>query len=154
MDKIQNEVKAVVKALGAIAKKMEKIAKQIDSHPPVKAPKKAAVKKVAAKKTAVKKPAARKKVVKKAAAKKTTAKKAVPKKAAVKKPAPKKAAPAKQTAVVDAVFKVIKGSKKGVTVGQIKTKTGLSSKQVSNVCYKLTQKGTIVAKSRGVYTKK
>ena len=133
MNKIQNEVKAVVKALGAIAKKMEKIAKQIDSHPPVKAPKK---------------------VVKKAAAKKTTAKKAVPKKAAVKKPAPKKAAPAKQTAVVDAVFKVIKGSKKGVTVGQIKTKTGLSSKQVSNVCYKLTQKGTIVAKSRGVYTKK
>ena len=119
MKKIQNDVRAIVKALDAIVKKVEKIAKQIDDHPPVKATKKAA-----------------------------------PKKTAVKKAAAKKAAPAKQSGIVDAVFKVIKGSKKGVTVAQIKAKTGLSSKQVSNVCYKLTLKGTVIAKSRGVYVKK
>ena len=139
MKKIQNDVRAIVKALDAIVKKMEKIAKQIDDHPPVKATKKAAPKKAAAKK---------------AVARKTVAKKKVVKKTAVKKAAAKKAAPAKQSGIVDAVFKAIKGSKKGVTVAQIKAKTGLSSKQVSNVCYKLTLKGTVTAKSRGVYVKK
>ena len=144
MKKIQNDVRAIVKALDAIVKKMEKIAKQIDDHPPVKATKKAAPKKTVAKKTVAKKTAAKKTVVKKAAVKKTTAKKTTA----------KKAAPAKQSGIVDAVFKAIKGSKKGVTVAQIKAKTGLSSKQVSNVCYKLTLKGTVIAKSRGVYVKK
>lgn len=124
MNKIQNDVKAIVKALGAIAKKMENIAKQMNNHPPVKAAKKAVAKKSTARKTVVKKTVA------------------------------KKAAPTKQTGVIDAVYKVVKSSRKGVTVAQIKAKTGLSSKQVSNVCYKLTKKGTIVAKSRGLYVAK
>ena len=147
MKNIQNDLKAIVKALGAITKKMENIAKLVSSHPPVKA-----AKKTIAKKAAIKKVAAKRTVAKKGTVKRTIAKKAPAKKAAANKTVAEKAAA--QGGVIDAVSKAIKSSKKGVTVAQIRTETGLSSKQISNVCYKLTKKGTIVAKSRGLYVAK
>ena len=82
------------------------------------------------------------------------------KKAAVKKPAAankaaaKKAAPAGGKTVLDTVFDVIKRSKKGVTVAQLKIKTQLDARQLSNALYKLSKKGMVEAPSRGLYLKK
>ena len=76
------------------------------------------------------------------------------KKAAVKKTAVKKTAPAGGKTVLDTVLDVVKRSKKGVTVAQLKAKTNLNARQLSNALYKLSQKGMIQAPSRGLYAKK
>jgi len=85
------------------------------------------------------------------------AKKAAPakrKKAARKAAVRKKAAPAKGQTVLDRVHAVINRSKKGATIATLKTKTGLDSRQLSNALYKLSKKGLVSAKSRGLYVKK
>ena len=80
------------------------------------------------------------------------AKKAVP---APKAPAPKKqAVAAGGKTVLDSVYDVIKRTKKGVTVAQLKQKTNLDARQLSNALYKLAKKGQVYAKSRGLYVKK
>ena len=148
MKKIKDPLKTIAKSLISLSKKVEKIAKQADSlmpSKPVPAAKKAVAKKTVAKKTAPKKAVAKKAVAKKTVAKKTAAKK--------KPPAPK-VAPPKQLAVLDSVFDSIKRAKKGVTVAQIKEKLDLNAKQLSNALYKLSKKGKIEAKSRGLYFKK
>ena len=127
MKKLTTQLKTLSKSLDSLSKKVEKIIQDVDK---VKAPKKAA-------------PA------KKTAAKKTAAKKAVAKKAAAKK-----AAPAQQATMLDSVFDIIKRTKKGVTVAQLKEKTKLNPRQLSNALYKLTKKGKIQTKSRGLYVKK
>ena len=81
-------------------------------------------------------------------------KKTVAKKTAVKKTTVKKAAPAGGKTVLDTVFDAIKRSKKGVTVTQLKTKTKLNARQLSNALYKLSSKGMVQAPSRGLYVKK
>ena len=78
------------------------------------------------------------------------AKKAAPK----GKPAARKAAPAGGKTVLDSVYDVIKRSKKGATVAQLKEKTKLDARQLSNALYKLSKKGQVYAKSRGLYVKK
>ena len=83
--------------------------------------------------------------VKKAAAKKPVA---------AKKTSAKKVAPAGGKTVLDTVFDVIKRSKKGVSVAQLKTKTQLDARQLSNALYKLSKKGEVYAKSRGLYVTK
>jgi len=70
------------------------------------------------------------------------------------KPAAKKAAPAGGKTVLDSVYDVIKRTKKGVTVAQLKQKTDLDTRQLSNALYKLSKKGQVYAKSRGLYVKK
>ena len=118
MKKIKAQLKTLSKSLATISKQVEKITNQVDK---LQAPKKAApAKKAVAKKKVAKKKAAKKKVVKKAAV--------------------KKAAPAKQVTMLDAVLDVIKRTKKGVTVTQLKEKTKLDSRQLSNALYKLTKK--------------
>ena len=74
--------------------------------------------------------------------------------AKVKKAAAPKKAPAGGKTVLDTVFDVIKRSKKGVTVAQLKAKTQLDARQLSNALYKLSKKGLVHAKSRGLYEKK
>jgi len=133
MKKIKAQLKTLSKSLATLYKQVEKITDQVDK---LQAPKKA----VPAKKTV-----AKKKVVKKAAAKKA---------APAKKAAAKKAAPAKQETMLDSVFDIIKRTKKGVTVAQLREKTKLDSRQLSNALYKLTKKGIIQTKSRGLYVKK
>jgi predicted Rossmann fold nucleotide-binding protein DprA/Smf involved in DNA uptake len=91
------------------------------------------------------------KTVKKAAAKKPVAAK---KRVAAKKTVAKKVAPAGGKTVLDTVFDVIKRSKKGVSVAQLKTKTQLDARQLSNALYKLSKKGMVKAPSRGLYLKK
>lgn len=132
MKKITAQLKTLSKSLDTISKKVEKLIQDADK---LQAPKKAA-------------PA------KKTAAKKTAAKKAAAKKTAAKKAAAKKAAPAQQVTMLDSVFDIIKRTKKGVTVAQLKEKTKLNSRQLSNALYKLTKKGKIQTKSRGLYVKK
>ena len=86
------------------------------------------------------KPAAKKKVAKKAAAKKAVAKKAAPKKAT------------KKTTVLDSVYDVVRRSRNGATIAQLKQKTGLNPRQLSNALYKLSTRKMIEAKKRGLYT--
>ena len=76
------------------------------------------------------------------------------KKTAARKPAARRAAPAGGKTVLDTVLSVIKRSKKGVTVAQLKQKTKLDARQLSNALYKLSKKGQVYAKSRGLYVKK
>ena len=78
-----------------------------------------------------------------------------------KKAAPKLKAPVKKAkaaaggkTVLDTVYDVIKRTKKGVTVAQLKQKTNLDARQLSNALYKLSKKGQVYAKSRGLYVKK
>jgi len=127
MKKIKAQLKTLSKSLATLSLQVEKITNQVDK---LQAPQKAAP----AKKTVAKKKVAKKKVAKKAAA--------------------KKAAPAKQETMLDAVFDTIKRTKKGVTVAQLREKTKLDSRQLSNALYKLTKKGAIQTKSRGLYVKK
>ncbi|MCD4788028.1 MAG: hypothetical protein K8R09_07400 [Desulfobacterales bacterium] len=56
--------------------------------------------------------------------------------------------------VIDSVFEVIKRSRKGATIVNLKEKTGFDSRQLSNALYKLSKRGMIVSKTRGVYMKK
>ena len=74
--------------------------------------------------------------------------------AAARKPAAKKVASAGGKTVLDTVFSVIKRSRNGVTVSQLKQKTQLDARQLSNALYKLSKKGQVYAKSRGLYVKK
>ena len=126
MKKLQVELKAVAKELGKLSKQVEKVAAQVA-------------------KQAEKKPAPK---PKKKAAKKAAHQKAAPK----KKAAPAKAA--KKTTVLDAVYDVVRRARSGATIAQLKEKTGLNPRQLSNALYKLSTRGIIAAKSRGVYIKK
>ena len=126
MKKLQSQLKTISKSLVSLSKQVDKILQQISK---LQAPKATA----ATKKT------------------KTTVAKA--KKTSVKKKAVKKET-AKQMTALEAVFGVIKRSRNGATIAGLKEKTGLVSRQLSNALYKLTKKGQIVAKERGLYTKK
>ena len=83
-------------------------------------------------------------------AKKAPAKKTAAKKAPVRK---KKAAAGGKT-VLDSVFDVIKRSRKGVSIAELRSKTKLDARQLSNALYKLSKKGMVKTKSRGIYVKK
>jgi predicted butyrate kinase (DUF1464 family) len=86
---------------------------------------------------------------------KTAAKRApVKKRKAVAPKRVKKARVARGGTVLDSVLSAIKRSKKGVAIAQLKAKTGLDPRQLSNALYKLSKKGTIVTKSRGIYVAK
>jgi len=72
----------------------------------------------------------------------------------VKTSSSKKAVGEKHMTVIDSVFEVIKRSRKGATIVTLKKKTGFDSRQLSNALYKLSKRGMIVSKTRGVYMKK
>jgi predicted Rossmann fold nucleotide-binding protein DprA/Smf involved in DNA uptake len=92
--------------------------------------------------------------------------KAAPKKKAV--PAAKKAGKAEEKApekasekpsdktqtVLQQVYDVICKSRKGASIDKLKEKTNLDPRQLSNALYKLTKKGTVEARARGIYFKK
>jgi predicted Rossmann fold nucleotide-binding protein DprA/Smf involved in DNA uptake len=132
MKRLETQLKTISKNLANLAKQVDKVTTQVAKLKATKAP-------------------ARKAAPKKAAPKKAAAKKAAPKKAAAKK-APAKKATAAST-VLDRVFDVIKRSRNGATIAALKSKTKLESRQLSNALYKLSKKGKIKAKSRGVYIK-
>jgi predicted Rossmann fold nucleotide-binding protein DprA/Smf involved in DNA uptake len=124
MTNLQDQLKAVSKTLTSLSKQLEVISKKVD--------------KVPASKTASK-----------TAGKKTVA-----------KPAPKKSADVKVAAhgdasatVLDSVLDVIRRSRNGATIAKLKEKTGLEARQLSNALYKLSKRGKIEAKARGLYVK-
>jgi predicted Rossmann fold nucleotide-binding protein DprA/Smf involved in DNA uptake len=124
MKKVQSQLKTVAKQLADLAEKLEKINSQLESAPPAAKPK--------------------------AAAPVKPAKATAPAKA--KAPAAKEA-PAAKDSVLDKVYDVIRKSRNGATISNLKDKTQLESRQLSNALYKLSKKGKIKAKSRGVYIK-
>ena len=65
-----------------------------------------------------------------------------------------KAAAAGGKTVLDTVYDVIKRTQKGVTVAQLKQKTDLNARQLSNALYKLSNRSQVQAISRGLYVKK
>ena len=127
MTQTSNQLKSIAKHLTALSKKVEKLSKQVDKG-------------LAAKKTAPKSTKAKPKA-------KPKAKKAAP----VKKV--KKVNVDKGATVLNSVFDVIKKSRKGISIAQLKEKTDLNPRQLSNALYKLTKKGSIKSMSRGIYTK-
>ena len=133
MEKLKMQLNTIARSLATLSKQVEKITKQADKLQPAKT---TSAKKAVAKKKA---PAKRKAPVKKAVAKKAVA---------------KRKAPAKNKTVIDSVSGIISSSKKGVTIADLRAKTGLDAKQLSNVLYKLSKKGKIKAKARGLYIKK
>jgi hypothetical protein len=70
------------------------------------------------------------------------------------KKAPGKTARVRKNTVLDSVFNAIQRSRSGVTIPQLKSKTKLGDRQLSNALYKLTKKGLVHAKSRGIYVKR
>lgn len=127
MKKVQSQLTTVAKTLANLAQKIEKLSAQVSAAPaPAPAPKKAAPKKKAP------------------ATKKVAAKKA---------PAQKTVASDKDATVLDSVFDVIKKNRNGATIATLKDKTKLESRQLSNALYKLSKKGKIKSKARGVYIK-
>ena len=151
MKKLQDKLKAIIKSLSSLSNQVEKLSKQASKIKPAK---KATAKKTVAKKAVAKKAPAKRAVAKKAVAKKTPAKKKAAKKAPAKKAVAKKAKAVKTVTVLDSVLGAIKRSKKGATIATVKAKTQLGAKQLSNALYKLTTKGVIVAKARGLYVAK
>jgi hypothetical protein len=145
MKKLQTQLKSVAKQLATLAQKLDKLTVELGKAKPAPAAKPVRKAKAA--------PAKAKKVkaVKAKAVKRV--KKAAPKKAAAKPKAAKAAAAGKGT-VLDNVFDVIKKAKNGANIATLKKKTNLEARQLSNALYKLTKKGVIEARSRGVYFKK
>jgi predicted Rossmann fold nucleotide-binding protein DprA/Smf involved in DNA uptake len=73
---------------------------------------------------------------------------------AARKPITKKGTASRGKTVLDTVYDLIKRSRKGASIAQLKAKTELDARQLSNALYKLTKKGLIQAESRGLYLKK
>jgi predicted transcriptional regulator len=132
MKKMQTKLQSISKSLVSLSRQVDTISKQIDKLQASKSAPAAKSKKAG---TKAKKPAAK---AKKQAAKTKTSKKSK----------------AEQATVIDELLGIIKKSRNGISVARLKDKTGLVSKQVSNALYKLGKKGLIIAKERGVYTKK
>ncbi|HWR91767.1 MAG TPA: hypothetical protein VN300_05045 [Desulfobacterales bacterium] len=63
------------------------------------------------------------------------------------------AARVRRDTVLDSVFETIKRNRSGISIAQLKKKTDLGDRQLSNALYKLTKKGMVHAKSRGIYVK-
>ncbi len=79
--------------------------------------------------------------------------KAKPKKQAAAKKPLKQTVSAKQPTAVDAVFGIIKRSKKGVNIATIKQKTGYDNRKIHNIVYRLKKQGKIKSETKGVYVK-
>ncbi len=148
MKKLQAQLKTVAKTLATLMQKVESVAQQLEEGKAVPAKAKPAKAKA---KTAKAKPAKAKPAKAKTAKAKTVKTPA----AAVKKPAAKADAAAGQGAtVLDSVYDVIKKAKNGANIDTLKKRTALQPRQLSNALYKLTKKGLVEARSRGVYFKK
>jgi replication protein A-like len=136
MKKVQNTLISIADALQKLSKQFKAASKELDK---LKKASKKKAKATTAKKTVKSKA--------KAVAKKTKKKATAPKKTA-------KSKAASASSVIDAVFTAIKKTRKGITISEIKAKTKLESRQISNAVYKLSKRGQIKTTKRGVYVKK
>lgn len=132
MKKLNDQLKKIAKSLSALSSQVEKISKEAD------------------KLQSSQRAGAKKKAVKKAPAKKKAAKKSAKKIIAPKATAARQG----KATVLDSVMAAIKRNRNGASIGTLRAKTGLGARQLSNALYKLTKRGVIVTKSRGVYVAK
>ncbi len=58
-----------------------------------------------------------------------------------------------QPTAYDTFFSFIKKSKKGLSVEQLKSKTGFNDKKIANLVYKAKKQGKIKSAGKGVYIK-
>ena len=65
----------------------------------------------------------------------------------------KKAAgrPARKETAIDAVFGIIKRSRKGIDTASLKDKTGFEGRKIRDLIYRLRKQGRIKTTGRGVY---
>jgi hypothetical protein len=56
--------------------------------------------------------------------------------------------------VLETVYDVVRRSRNGASIAILRQKTGLGARQLSNALYKLSKRGRIEAKARGVYVRK
>jgi predicted Rossmann fold nucleotide-binding protein DprA/Smf involved in DNA uptake len=157
MIKLADDLKAVTKVIDALSKKLDQLSKKAEklmktaTGKKVKtkaAPGKKAVKKA---KTAPAKKAVKKKPAKATPApKKTVAKKTIKKTATTvaKKPVRKPSVSATPT---NRVLTLMKRYKNGVSISQLKARSGLSDKQISNILHRASKEGKIKRVARGVY---
>ncbi len=82
-----------------------------------------------------------------------TAAKPARKKATAKKAAPPRNLPKKAPTATDIVRTAVYRYKNGVSVAQLKKKTGFDDKKVANIVYKLKKQGAVVSPAKGVYKK-
>ena len=139
MKKFKNDLISISKSVSKIAEKLEKIAEMVEkeSVPINKLTKKAAGKKKATPKVAKKRAAPKKDEAKKTA-----------------QDAADSTDDSESESLLDRVYELVKRNRGGITVAEIKDKTGLASRQVSNTLYKLTKKGKIETVTRGTYVEK
>lgn len=55
--------------------------------------------------------------------------------------------------VLETVYDIIRRNKRGASVMDLREKTGFGPRQVSNAVYKLSRRGRIKSKGRGIYIK-
>lgn len=131
MKNMQTQLASIVAALAKLTKHLEKLSAEVTVSKPAK--------KVTAEKV-------------KAAPKKKAAP-STKKAGKVEEKTSEKAAEKPET-VLQQVFDVICKSRKGASIDKLKEKTSLDPRQLSNALYKLTKKGVIEARARGIYFKK
>jgi cell division septum initiation protein DivIVA len=133
MKEVDALVENIASSLKDVADNIAQLAEKIDAMADT----------TAAKAEAPAKPAAKKSAAKKRARKKAPAKKAPAKRAASKK------APTASDVVRTAIYRY----KNGVSVTQLKKKTGFNDKKIANIVYKLKKQGEVVSPAKGVYQK-
>lgn len=138
MKEVHKELLNIATALTSLGKQMEQMAERLAAAGDTPA---STQKAPAAGKAATRRPAALKK--------KTALKIKAPNQEATDTPADEK-----QTTLLDHIYGMIHRSRNGATLEKLRKKTGLESRQISNALYKLTKKGKIEARSRGLYVKK
>ncbi len=127
MKNLKKDLNAVNKGLKALVKKTESLMKAVDK-----------IEKAQATKT-VSTPARKAAVKRTKPAKKTVAKKPVKK--------------AEQPTAYDTFLGFINKSKKGLSIEQIKSKTGFNDKKIANLVYKAKKQGKVKSAGKGVYVK-
>ena len=70
-----------------------------------------------------------------------------------KKAVVKQAALKRTDTVLESVYTAITRSRSGLSIAQLQRKTDLGARQLSNALYKLTKKGLVHTRSRGIYVK-
>ncbi len=127
MKNLKKNLETVNKELKALVKKTESLIKAVDKIEKAQATK------------AVAKPARKVAVKRTKPAKKTVARKPVKK--------------AEQLTAYDTLLGYINKSKKGLSVEQLKSKTGFNNKKIANLVYKAKKQGEIKSAGSGVYIK-
>jgi len=130
MNQLQKMLQTVSKSLQELSKKVESIQKQIGS-----------AKKKVAKKVPLK---AKPRIVSKA-----------PKAAKTKKSAPKAKAKKESSTgtAYDLFLKAFEGGNSGLSISDLKSKTGFDDKKVANLVYKAKKQGKIKNVDKGIYSK-